>query len=131
MNRKIEITITVLFIITIFAVGIVQAISELKKGETVQFIDALEDTFITPVKKKGKTAELYSECKQKIAAVAEQLKVIQNSNAESLMLTGIEPVNLRCILLFFWIPVFSYAMRYMKIFRIRLPLINWIPTIKR
>ncbi len=82
MNRKIEITITMLFLVTIFTVGIVQAIVELKKGETIQFFDALEDTFITPVRKKKKSAELYAVCNKKIAAVADQLKQLQSDSTE-------------------------------------------------
>lgn len=82
MNRKIDIVVTTLFIIIIFSVGIIQAITELKKGESVQFVDALEDTFITPVKKRGESAILYNECNLKIASVQEQLSLIQKNGTD-------------------------------------------------
>ncbi len=67
MNRRVEIIITVIFIAVIFSVGIVQAIYELKKGESVQFLDPLEDTFITPLKKRKEIASLFQKIKSNLA----------------------------------------------------------------
>ncbi len=66
MDRKFEITLTGIFLFLIFSIGIVQAIAELKKGESVQFFDALEDTFLTPLHNRRSSADFYDSLIQKM-----------------------------------------------------------------
>lgn len=82
MKRNTQITLTILFIATIFSVGIVQTIVELKKGENVQFFDALADTFITPVKKSKEVAVQYNELKSEMAAIRQLIQQLQNAESD-------------------------------------------------
>lgn len=64
--------------VIIFTVGIVQALVELKSGETIQFLDALEDTFISPVKRNNETASQYKKIQKKVVYLSDIYKTIYN-----------------------------------------------------
>ena len=80
MNRKNEIIVTIFFILMIFSVGIMQALYELKKGETVQFFNPLEDTFIIPIKNAKEIASLCEKLKNTFAGIKTELNSAKESD---------------------------------------------------
>lgn len=83
MNRKIEITLTGIFIFLIFSIGIVQSIAELKKGETIQFLDAFEDTFITPLNTRNRSADFYDSLVRKMSDYQVLLEKVKGAGGDN------------------------------------------------
>jgi len=68
-----QILYCIVFIIIIYGVGIVQGIVELRSGDTVQFLDVFEDTFISPVKRENTIAQKYAFILAKLEVITAAL----------------------------------------------------------
>lgn len=75
-----SLSFTLAFLIIIYIVGIVQAVVELKKGETVQFLDLITDTFVTPLKTRAACAALFDSLDVRLDACGTRLAAMKGGD---------------------------------------------------
>jgi hypothetical protein len=68
-----SIVFTIVFLVILYAVGIVQGIVEVRGGDTVQFFDVFEDTFVTPVNNENAITEKCGVVAEKLAVIGAEL----------------------------------------------------------
>jgi hypothetical protein len=54
----------------VYAVGIIQGITELGEGKSIQILDVFEDTFVTPIKNSRKISVLFEQLSGKLDTLA-------------------------------------------------------------
>lgn len=69
MTKRSYLLFIAVFLLSIYCVGIVQAVVELKRGETVQFLDIFEDTFVAPYKRRTEIADLLGRLRTRLDTV--------------------------------------------------------------
>jgi len=74
MSRTVSILFIAGFCSCLFSVGIVQAVWELREGESIQMLDIVEDTFAQPKKRNEAIAGLFVDLRLKLDSLAAQLR---------------------------------------------------------
>ncbi|MBD3321976.1 MAG: hypothetical protein GF350_12840 [Chitinivibrionales bacterium] len=74
MSKKGELLFVSVFLVMIYIVGIVQGVVEKKRGESIQFFDIFEDTFVVPVQRANTIDSLFHALEVKLDTVREELE---------------------------------------------------------
>jgi hypothetical protein len=83
MDQKLNYVITIFFIIMMFCVMVTQAVVELRKGESIQFFDVFEDTFVTPVRNAREADEAFDKLESTLMQVGSKLEAAEKEQVES------------------------------------------------
>lgn len=74
MARRSQVIYTCVFLAVILSVGIVQAVLEVRGGESIQMLDLFVDTFVTPLKRANSLADLFDKLQDKLDEVDAELQ---------------------------------------------------------
>lgn len=82
MSKLQQVMLSLFFLFMIYAVPVTQALVEVRRGETIQFFDAIEDTFLTPVRSGKEVAALFGELRQTLLDIGTKLEKVRNTEPQ-------------------------------------------------